>query len=192
MIHREEFFSVIDNALGTEDRERIEWAYSLAKYYHRPQVRDSGEKYSEHCKAVALILIEFPPTDPSEIILGLLHDIDEDQFVPRGMMRQLFGERVDLGIKFLSNSKTMYRTRGKIEKIDKAKEDYYQKLMEAPLSVRRVKLADRFHNLRTLGECKSDKIKRKVLETIHYIFPLAEKTDIRFLDAINKECDRFR
>ncbi|OGM96589.1 MAG: hypothetical protein A3B86_00695 [Candidatus Yanofskybacteria bacterium RIFCSPHIGHO2_02_FULL_38_22b] len=191
MIDRDIFFNSIDKELGTEDRDRIEWAYSLAKYYHRPQVRDSGERYFEHCKSVAMILIEFAPTSPSEIIMGLLHDICEDQFVPRGMMRQLFGEKIDEGLKLLSNQKTIFRTMAKIEKIDRPKEEYFAMLMDAPLGVRKVKLADRLHNLKTLGECAPEKIKRKVAETEKYIFPLAKKTDSKLFEAIRKECKKF-
>lgn len=191
MIKRDGFFDAIDKELGTEDRERIEWAYSLAKNYHRPQARDNSERYFEHCKAVALISLEFPPTCPSEIVLCLLHDIYEDQFVPRGMIRRLFGERIDEGLRALSNCRPFYRTRAMIEKVDRSKDEYYSGLMDAPLVVRRVKLADRLHNLRTLSECKSEKIRRKVVETVQYIYPLAEMTDERFLNAIRQECERY-
>lgn len=187
MINRNKFFEVIDRDLGTEDRDQIEWAYSLAKYYHLAQVRDSGERYFEHPKSVALVLIEFPPTSPKEIIMALLHDLSEDQFVPRGMIRKLFGEDVDEGLKILSNKKIIFRTKAQIDKINKSKEEYYAQIMEAPLSVRRVKLADRIHNLRTLGECSPDKIKRKIAETKKFIYPLAEKTDQKFLKIIQKE-----
>ncbi len=190
MIERDGFFDIIDAELGTEDRDRIEWAYSLAKYYHLPQVRDSGERYFEHCKAVAMILIDFPPTSPSEVIMALLHDICEDQFVPRGMLRQLFGEEIANGLKLLSNQKTIYRTRARIDKIDRPKEEYFGALLSAPLGVRRTKLADRLHNLRTIWDCPPDKVTRKIDETMKYVVPIAEITDNRFLKAIQEECGK--
>ena len=191
VIGRNEFFEIVENELGTEDRERIEWAYSLAKNYHRPQKRENGDNYFAHCQAVALISFKFPPTCPSEIILCLLHDVYEDQFVPRGMIRRLFGERLDEGLRTLSDCKPFYGTRAMIEKVDKSKEEYYKILMEAPLIVRRVKLADRLHNLQTLHQCPPDKIKRKIFETLKRIIPLAEITNDKFLNAIKQECKKY-
>ena len=96
---REIFFKIIDKEVGLEDRERIEWAYALAKNFHKEQMRDEGVRYFEHCRKVVMILIKFGPSMPDEIIVALLHDIYEDQFVPRGMIRHLFGPGVNEEIK---------------------------------------------------------------------------------------------
>src|SRR3989344_1244146 len=150
MIDRNSFFEIIHKELGTEDREQIEKAYFLAKVSHRNQTRDSGERYFEHPKEVALILIEFSPTTSREVILGLLHDTEEDQFIPRGMIRKLFGERMYEGLKLLSKYRIRYETHARIEKIKISNHVYYARLEQADMEVRRVKLADRLHNLKTL------------------------------------------
>ena len=93
-MNRDNFFETIDKKVGLEDREKIEWAYALAKQFHREQKRDEGVRYFEHCRDVSLILIKYGPTNPDEIIVGILHDIYEDQFVPRGMIKQLFGREI--------------------------------------------------------------------------------------------------
>ena len=58
---RDNFFKIIDKQIGPEDRERIEWAYALAKQFHREQLRDEGVRYFEHCRNVALILVKYGP-----------------------------------------------------------------------------------------------------------------------------------
>ena len=190
MIDRNSFFEIIHKELGTEDREQIEQAYFLAKVSHRNQTRDSGERYFEHPKKVVLILIEFSPTTSREVILGLLHDTEEDQFIPRGMIRKLFGERMYEGLKLLSKYRIRYETHARIEKIKISNHVYYARLEQADMEVRRVKLADRLHNLKTLSGCAPEKIKRKIIETREHILPLAEITDESFFKAIHVECEK--
>ena len=187
---RDEFFKVIDKKVGLEDRERIEWAYALAKQFHREQMRDSGERYFEHCRDVALLLLKYGPTNPDEIIVGLLHDIYEDQFVPRGMIRQLFGHEVNEAIKALSHEKPFYKSHGMVDKTSESQEGYFNSIGRNSLMVRRVKLADRLHNTQTLGSCTKEKQLRKTEETRTYILPIAKETDKRFYKALKDLCDK--
>ncbi len=187
---RDKFFKTIDKEVGLEDRERIEWAYALAKNFHRDQVRDEGVRYFEHCKDVAFLLLKYGLTNPDEIIVGLLHDIYEDQFVPRGMIKHLFGQSVDEAIKILSHEKPFYKSHGMIGKTSENLEIYFDSIKNSPIMVRRVKLADRLHNVKTLGFCDKQKQIRKIKETRNYILPIAQKTDIRFYKAIKGYCDR--
>ena len=186
---RDEFFKIIDEKIGLEDREQIEWAYSLAKQFHREQVRDEGIRYFEHCRAVVLLLVEYGPSNPEEIIIGFLHDIYEDQFVPRGMIKRLFGQEVNEALKTLSHEKPFYQSHGAIGKTVEGKNEYFEAIKNGSLMVRRVKLADRLHNLQTLEFVPPEKIARKIKETRDYIFSIAEKTDKRFYEAIKKQCD---
>ncbi|MBI2062879.1 MAG: bifunctional (p)ppGpp synthetase/guanosine-3',5'-bis(diphosphate) 3'-pyrophosphohydrolase [Candidatus Yanofskybacteria bacterium] len=186
---RDKFFEIIDKKMGFEGREQIEWAYVLAKQFHREQVRDEGVRYFEHCRDVALILIKYGPTNPDELIVGLLHDVYEDQFVPRGMIRQLFGNEVDEALKALSHEKLFYKSHGKITKTPENKKEYFDSIKRGSILIRRVKLADRLHNLLTLEFCKPEKRIRKIKETMAHILPIAQETDLRFLKAIKNRCD---
>lgn len=188
---RDKFFETIDKAIGLEDREKIEWAYALAKQFHREQVRDEGVRYFEHCRDVALILIKYGPTNPDELIVGLLHDIYEDQFVPRGMIKQLFGCEIEEAIKILSHEKPFYKSHGKIIKTPESKKEYFDSIKHSPMLIKRVKLTDRLHNLLTLKFVKPDKRVRKIKETREYILSIAEETDTRFFKAIKILCDKW-
>lgn len=187
---RDNFFETIDKAVGLEDREKIEWAYALAKQFHREQVRNEGVRYFEHCRDVALILIEYGPTNPDELIVGLLHDIYEDQFVPRGMIKQLFGREIEEAIKILSHEKPFYKSHGKIIKTPESKKAYFDSIRRGSVLIRRVKLADRLHNLLTLEFVKPEKRIRKIKETREYILPIAKETDLLFFKAIKRTCDK--
>ena len=186
---RDKFFETIDGAVGLEDREKIEWAYALAKQFHREQKRDEGVRYFEHCRNVALFLVKYGPTNPDEIIVGILHDIYEDQFVPRGMIKQLFGHEVDEDIKILSHEKPFYRSHGKITKKTESKKEYFDSIKKSSTLVRRVKLADRLHNLLTLDFVEPEKRIRKIQETREYILPIAKETDSRFFKAIKNRLE---
>jgi guanosine-3',5'-bis(diphosphate) 3'-pyrophosphohydrolase len=188
---RDKFFELIDKSIGLEDREKIEWAYALAKQFHREQIRDEGVRYFEHCRDVALILIKYGPTSPDELIIGLMHDIYEDQFVPRGMIKQLFGREIDEAIKVLSHEKPFYESHGKILKTAEDKKGYFDTIRKASPAIRRVKLADRLHNLLTLKFVKPEKVMRKIRETQEYILPIARETDERFFKAIKNICDKW-
>ncbi len=186
---RDKFFKTIDKKIGLENREQIEWAYSLAKQFHREQKRDEGIRYFEHCREVALILIKYGPTTPDELIVGLLHDVYEDQFVPRGMMKQLFGSAVNEALKALSHEKPFYKSHGKIIKTVENKKEYFESIRQSSALVRRVKLADRLHNLLTLDFCKPEKRVRKIKETREFVLPIAQETDARFFKAIKGKCN---
>ncbi len=187
---RERFFKIIDKEVGLEDRERIEWAYALAKNFHRDQMRDEGVRYFEHCRKVVLLLVKYGPTHPDEIIVALLHDIYEDQFVPRGMIRHLFGPGVNEAIKALSHEKPFYKSHGRIVKTSQDLKKYFNSIKHAPSLIKRVKLADRLNNVQTLEFCTKEKQLRKIKETRDYILPIAEETDKRFYQAIKGLCDK--
>ena len=152
-------------------------------------MRDEGVRYFEHCRNVALILIKYGPTNPDEIIVGILHDIYEDQFVPRGMISKLFGDKVNEAIKSLSHEKPFYKSHGKIIKKSETQKEYFDSIRISSVLVRRVKLADRLNNLVTLEFCKPEKRVRKIKETREYILPIAKETDVRFFKAIKNKCD---
>ena len=132
----------------------------------------------------------YGPTNPNEIVVGFLHDIYEDQFVPRGMISRLFGHEVNEALKILSHEKPFYKSHGVIDKTPESQKEYFDSIRGGSVMVRRVKLADRLNNTETLMFCSKEKQIRKIKETREYILPIAEETDKRFYDAIKKLCNR--
>src|SRR3989344_9615614 len=105
------------------------------------------------------------------------------------MIQRLFGNEINEAIKTLSHEKPFYKRHGTIIKKPENKKEYFNSIKKSSLLVRRVKLADRLHNLSTLELCKAQKRARKIKETRENIFPIAEETDVRFFSAIKNKSD---
>ena len=172
--NRESFFRRIRELYPSTDAryQRISHAYNTAKDTFRHVIREDGERYFEHLRAVALILIVYLRVkDPDLIIAALLHDIVEDcpQW-PNERVRAEFGDRVADLLGWLSKP-------SKMEYPEKADRDrvYHARLALAPRDVLIIKLPDRLHNMLTLLACDPEKRHRKVEETKRYYLPLAER-----------------
>ncbi|MEK7462068.1 MAG: HD domain-containing protein [Patescibacteria group bacterium] len=172
--NRASFFNIVSRyfAKGSADYILIERAYSTAKDAFRQESRDDGERYFEHLRAVALILMVYMRVmDANVIAAGLLHDIVED--IEHWSQERLATEfNHDIGElvwwvskpsldKFLGNKAARNRA-------------YHKNLRRAPRRAILIKLADRLHNLLTLWNCEEEKQRRKVDETQHFYVPIAE------------------
>ncbi len=151
---------------------KIEKAYNFAKDGFRGKTRESGERYFEHIRAVALIQIDYLRIKDFELIItALLHDIVED--VPSWTIERVeteFGSRVALLVEYLTKPpKTGIFAKEQCEQI------YHGRFRSAPRDFFLVKLPDRLHNLITLWSCPKEKIKRKIEETKLYYLLYAEK-----------------
>ena len=173
-------------------------AYAVAEEAHREQKRHSGEPYINHCIAVASILAEMKV--PAEVIAaGLLHDTVEDTSVSLADVRREFGDTVRLLVDGVTKLTHLPRvSRGdqhaevdeKEEEIQPAallgrKEDMISETlrktflaMGEDVSVVLIKLADRLHNMRTLGYMPEHKRKRIAQETLDIFAPLANRLGI--------------
>lgn len=162
MIGRVEFLALSEPHVTANELERIEAAYTFSKYAHQPQVRDSGERYFEHPKAVALILVvELEIHNPDLIVLALLHDVVEDSWLlSNERVRINFGSHIAEWLEFVT------KRDGK---------DYEAELQQAPWQALFVKMADRLHNLRTLDGVTPEKHERKLIETREHYLPLADR-----------------
>ena len=160
---REEFMMAMQPYFSDWEMEQIEASYFFSKYAHRGQTRHSGIRYFEHPRAVAWILFnELHITDWRIISEALLHDIIEDSFIMRVKRLEInFGKKVAMDVKYLSKSE------------DLSNEEYWQRFFIVG-SWRAVvcKLADRLHNLRTLGDAPLEKQVRKLAETRAVVYPL--------------------
>lgn len=160
----ERFVALLEPYMLKEDLENVKTAYVFAKNGHRGQTRESGERYFEHPRAVALIIIEELQIrdNGNLIVIALLHDILEDSFMlDEKRLQKNFGRRVTLWLKFLTKD---------------PKEGYHERLVECGIwEVWTTKLADRLHNVRTLGTCTPEKQRKQILETKNLYLPLADR-----------------
>ena len=159
-----EFLGWLRPILTESEFENVETAYAFSKYAHRGQERASGVRYFEHPKAVAWIIVdELKFVDWSMIAMALLHDVLEDTYLlSRRRMEINFGRDVAIGIQLLSK----VSGESHLEYIDRLR-------TYGTWQTTVVKLADRLHNLRTLGACEPAKRVRKRAETREHYLPMA-------------------
>ncbi|MCP3818596.1 HD domain-containing protein [Streptomyces sp. A3M-1-3] len=151
-------------------------AYVLAESSHRGQMRKSGEPYITHPLAVTLILAELG-AETTTLTASLLHDTVEDTEVTLDQVRAEFGEEVC----YLVDGVT------KLEKVDygaAAEPETFRKMLVATgndVRVMSIKLADRLHNMRTLGVMRPEKQARIAKVTRDVLIPLAERLGVQAL-----------
>ncbi|GGM09039.1 kinase [Streptomyces fumigatiscleroticus] len=158
------------------DLDPLRRAYLLAESSHRGQMRKSGEPYITHPLAVTLILAELG-AETTTLTASLLHDTVEDTDVTLAQVREQFGEEV----RYLVDGVT------KLEKVDygaAAEPETFRKMLVATGSdvrVMSIKLADRLHNMRTLGVMRPAKQERIAKVTRDVLIPLAERLGVQAL-----------
>ncbi|MFF9317355.1 RelA/SpoT family protein [Streptomyces sp. NPDC014735] len=151
-------------------------AYLLAESSHRGQMRKSGEPYITHPLAVTLILAELG-AETTTLTASLLHDTVEDTEVTLDQVREQFGKEVC----YLVDGVT------KLEKVDygaAAEPETFRKMLVATgddVRVMSIKLADRLHNMRTLGVMRPEKQARIARVTRDVLIPLAERLGVQVL-----------
>ncbi|MGW2591301.1 RelA/SpoT family protein [Streptomyces sp. NPDC001515] len=151
-------------------------AYVLAESSHRGQMRKSGEPYITHPLAVTLILAQLG-AETTTLTASLLHDTVEDTEVTLDQVREEFGEEVC----YLVDGVT------KLEKVDygaAAEPETFRKMLVATgddVRVMSIKLADRLHNMRTLGVMRPEKQARIAKVTRDVLIPLAERLGVQAL-----------
>ncbi|MEU2338843.1 HD domain-containing protein [Streptomyces sp. NPDC006654] len=158
------------------DLEPLRRAYVLAESSHRGQMRKSGEPYITHPLAVTLILAELG-AETTTLTASLLHDTVEDTEVTLDQVGEEFGAEV----RYLVDGVT------KLEKVDygaAAEPETFRKMLVATGSdvrVMSIKLADRLHNMRTLGVMRREKQERIAKVTRDVLIPLAERLGVQAL-----------
>ncbi|MEU3279565.1 RelA/SpoT family protein [Streptomyces antibioticus] len=158
------------------DLEPLRRAYVLAESSHRGQMRKSGEPYITHPLAVTLILAELG-AETTTLTASLLHDTVEDTDVTLDQVGEQFGAEV----RFIVDGVT------KLEKVDygaAAEPETFRKMLVATgndVRVMSIKLADRLHNMRTLGVMRPEKQARIAKVTRDVLIPLAERLGVQAL-----------
>ncbi|MDQ0937784.1 RelA/SpoT family protein [Streptomyces turgidiscabies] len=158
------------------DLEPLRRAYVLAESSHRGQMRKSGEPYITHPLAVTLILAELG-AETTTLTASLLHDTVEDTDVTLDQVGEQFGAEV----RYIVDGVT------KLEKVDygtAAEPETFRKMLVATgndVRVMSIKLADRLHNMRTLGVMRPEKQERIAKVTRDVLIPLAERLGVQAL-----------
>ena len=183
------------------DKELLQRALDFAEKAHKGQKRASGEPYINHCKAVASILAELH-VPPAVVAAGLLHDTVEDTGIDFKDLRSEFGKEIFDLVEAVTKlgslprvSKSAGKVKGKGKKSKKQSTEVIDQnqwraelasenlrktflaMAEDPRVVL-IKLADRLHNMRTLGYLPEDKQKRIAQETMDLFAPLASRIGI--------------
>jgi GTP diphosphokinase / guanosine-3',5'-bis(diphosphate) 3'-diphosphatase len=155
-----------------DDLTAVGKAFRFARQCHEGQTRDSGEPYMVHPIMVSHILADMR-MDLVSIETGLLHDVVEDTSVTVEQVRKEFGEDVARCVDGLT----------KLSKLDifgaeERQAESFRKMLLAmveDIRVIMVKLADRLHNMRTLGYVGQERRERIARETIEIYAPIAHR-----------------
>ena len=182
------------------DRELVMRAYVVAEEAHREQKRHSGEPYINHCLAVAGILAELKV--PAEVIVaGVLHDTVEDTSITLSDIRKDFGDAVKILVDGVTKLTQLPRVSRGDQHAENAENDVEEEIISPALLGRKedmisetlrktflamgedvrvvlIKLADRLHNMRTLGHMPEHKRRRIAQETLDIFAPLANRLGI--------------
>ncbi|RIK53173.1 MAG: GTP diphosphokinase [Chloroflexi bacterium] len=167
-------------AYGPRERERLLRAYVVASYAHRNQRRESGEPYILHPLAVTTILADLR-MDVDTLCAGLLHDVAEDTDFDLAYLQEQFGAGIASLVDGVTKLKRINELSNAQQGIADAKAESLRKMFLAMVDDVRVviiKLADRLHNMRTLGSQKKHKQKRIARETLDIFAPLANRLGI--------------
>lgn len=171
--------SKLSSYLEPPQVKKVLRAYRFAEQCHQGQYRQSGDPYITHPVAVAHILADMH-MDHESLMVALLHDVIEDTSTTKGQLSRRFGKTVAELVDGLSKLT-------EIEFSSKAEQqaENFQKMtlaMAKDIRVVLVKLADRLHNMRTLGVLNPRKRRRIARETLEIYAPIAQRlgmNDIR-------------
>jgi RelA/SpoT family (p)ppGpp synthetase len=156
-------------------------AYQAADKLHEGQKRTSGEPYVQHCLAVASILAELSLDAPT-IAAGLLHDVLEDTLYTREQMEKEFGKEVLSMVEGVTKLGQFDNLNSQVVRTyDERELESLRKMFLAMVDDPRViliKLADRLHNMRTLGVLPEERQQRIARETLEIFAPLANRLGI--------------
>ncbi|MBD2796886.1 bifunctional GTP diphosphokinase/guanosine-3',5'-bis pyrophosphate 3'-pyrophosphohydrolase [Xenorhabdus sp. 18] len=164
--------------LPEDQIDLLKQAYVVARDAHEGQTRSSGEPYITHPVAVSCILAEMR-LDHETLMAALLHDVIEDTPATFQDIEQLFGTAVAGLVEGVSKlDKLNFR-----DKKEAQAENFRKMIMAMVQDIRviLIKLADRTHNMRTLGSLRPDKRRRIARETLEIYSPLAHRLGIHHL-----------
>ncbi|RPD84453.1 bifunctional (p)ppGpp synthetase/guanosine-3',5'-bis(diphosphate) 3'-pyrophosphohydrolase [Luteimonas sp. 100069] len=178
-----EYMQVLERAtlyLPEDQRQQLRRAWSVGAAAHAGQMRKSGEPYITHPVAVAVVLAE-QKVDIETLVAAILHDTIEDTPLTREALASEFGETVAELVEGVT----------KLDKLNfgsrqEADAESLRKMMLAmarDLRVILIKLADRLHNMRTLGAQPGPARERIARETLDIYAPIAQRLGMNKIKA---------
>jgi GTP pyrophosphokinase len=172
MSHAASLKSIMSAYLKPADIAKVEVAFGMARLAHEGQTRQSGEPYITHPLAVATLLAQWH-LDAQALIAAILHDVVEDTPTTKDDIAQQFGKAVaDLVDGVSKLDKLQFAT------LEEAQAENFRKMLLAmarDVRVILIKLADRLHNMRTLGSVHQVKQERVARETLDIYSPIANR-----------------
>ena len=170
-----QLIDTLESYLSAEQVESIMRAYEFGAEAHEGQTRKTGEPYISHPVAVAQELADMR-LDAQAIKAAILHDVVEDTSASIADIEEKFGADVALLVDGVSKlDQIQFHSRAE------AQAESFRKMMLAMIEDIRVilvKLADRMHNMQTLGAMPADKKKRIARETLDIYAPIANRLGI--------------
>jgi GTP diphosphokinase / guanosine-3',5'-bis(diphosphate) 3'-diphosphatase len=172
MIRFEDLLEKVRGYVPEADVELLRRAYVFSAYEHRDQVRRSGEPYLIHPLAVADLLADMK-LDAVAIAAGLLHDVVEDTLTTVSRIEELFGPAVAHVVEGVTKISAM-----PFSSSEERQAENFRKMLLAMVDDIRVivvKLADRLHNMRTLGHLPEERRIKVAQETRDIYAPIANR-----------------
>ncbi len=169
---------IVEDYMNEDQVKDVYQAYLFGAQAHEGQFRKTGEPYIYHPISVARILAEMH-MDSKSICAAILHDVIEDTPATKEEVAERFGEDVaELvdGVSKLTEFKFKNKKEQQAINIQKV-----LMAMARDIRVILIKLADRLHNMRTLGIMRPDKRRRIARETLDIYVPLARRLGINTL-----------
>jgi GTP pyrophosphokinase len=178
----DEWLAVVTAGKPEEEKDILRRAVSLASQAHAGQQRASGEPYVRHALAVAKILADLG-LDHQTLAAAILHDVVEDGGIALEDLKRDFGARIASLVDGVTKMKIIQEFQmqpGSSRREHTQAESLRKMLLAMAEDVRVVfiKLADRLHNMRTLGSLPEDKQIRIARETMDIFAPLANRLGI--------------
>ena len=162
--------STLRSYLSPDQTNHVKRAYYFAEQAHFGQLRRSGEPYVTHPLAVASILADMH-MDHQSLMAAMLHDVIEDTGIEKSAIGNQFGPTVADLVDGVSKLTQM-----EFGSLEEKQAENFQKMalaMARDIRVILVKLADRLHNMRTLGVLEPEKARRIARETLEIYAPIA-------------------
>ncbi len=165
----------LESYLPPDQIQEVYRAYLFGAEAHEGQKRLTGEPYIYHPLAVARILADMQ-MDYKCLVAAILHDVIEDTHTGKEQLTQAFDEEVAELVDGVSKlTQINFRSRAEAQAAS------FRKMLLAmtrDIRVIMIKLADRLHNMRTLGVMRPDKARRIAVETLDIYAPIANRLGI--------------
>ncbi|MFP4329584.1 MAG: RelA/SpoT family protein [Spirochaetaceae bacterium] len=164
--------------LSEEEQKLVLRAAGLSEKLHEGQVRDSGEPYFVHPLQVSEILAEMR-LDAATICGALLHDVLEDTTLTRQDLRRDFGKDVELLVNGVTKIALVKSKNKNVQESATIRKMLFA--MVKDIRVILIKLADKLHNMRTLGYKRAERQRTIAQETLDIYAPLAGRLGISWM-----------